>query len=535
MSLTFTDIFCGAGGSSIGLAGAGMELKLAANHWDRAIATHAANFRDAEHLCADVNNYDMRRLPRTDVLWASPICTEISPAGGRRRTRGQLDLLADGPVAAEGFVRTRATFHDVIRATEVHRYTAVLVENVVEVAWDWELFGWWVTGMDLLGYRHQFVSVSSAHVGGAGNGYAPQWRDRLYIVFTRLGVPLPDVAPRPLALCAACGVDVLAVQSWKEQGRRPIGKYRQQYVYVCPSSTCRHAVVEPYVLPAAAAIDWTDLGKRIGDRPRPLAAATVRRIRAGLDLFAGDPAFLAPSGGTWNEDPTPLDWPMRTRLANEKGFEALIAPPFAMNVNHHGDDGRPYPVDAAPLPPRTAKIGDGLVTPPFMTMLRKNATVTSIGEPLATFTTGTDRGGAHHYLTVPPGAFYVKNHGGYAEPRRMAKSVGEPLGTVVANGGHQALVVPYYRTGKAKSTAAPLDTVTARDRFALVDPAVEVDDCRFRMLQPREHLRAQRFPDSYVVTGNRGEQTMQAGNAVSANVAHWLGAQVAAALDGSAA
>ena len=151
MSLTFTDIFCGAGGSSIGLTGAGLELRLAANHWDRAIETHAANFRDAEHLCADVNNYDMRRLPKTDILWASPICTEISPAGGRRRkARGQGDLLEDaGYIAPAAFDRTRATFHDVIRATEVHRYSAVLVENVVE-ATEWELFDWWLGGMQLL-------------------------------------------------------------------------------------------------------------------------------------------------------------------------------------------------------------------------------------------------------------------------------------------------------------------------------------------------------------------------------------------------
>src|SRR6266487_1974443 len=71
MNVTFTDIFCGAGGSSIGLAEAGFELRLAANHWARAIETHSANFTAAEHLCADVNNYDMRRLPRTHVLWAS--------------------------------------------------------------------------------------------------------------------------------------------------------------------------------------------------------------------------------------------------------------------------------------------------------------------------------------------------------------------------------------------------------------------------------------------------------------------------------
>jgi protein gp37 len=54
MSYEFTDIFCGAGGSSSGLAGAGLTLKLAANHWKTAIESHAANFTDAEHLCADV-------------------------------------------------------------------------------------------------------------------------------------------------------------------------------------------------------------------------------------------------------------------------------------------------------------------------------------------------------------------------------------------------------------------------------------------------------------------------------------------------
>jgi DNA (cytosine-5)-methyltransferase 1 len=286
-------------------------------------------------------------------------------------------------------------------------------------------------------------------------------------------------------------------------------------------------VVEPYVLPAAAAIDWADLGSRIGDRRRPLAANTLRRIQTGLDMFAR-PTMLA--------------------------------------VNHD-DDGRPYPADAAPLPARTVKIGDGLACPPmlvpsggtwndtpvmagdpmrtrtardtdalvtpepFITLLRNHQSAAGVDQPLATVTAGGQRGGGHQYLTVPPGAFYVKNYGGQADPRRLAKDVREPLGTVVANGSHHALVVPYYRTGRAKHTGQPLDTVTSHDRFALVAAAVQVEDCRFRMLKPREHLRAQRFPEQYVVHGNQGEQTMQAGNAVSANVAQWLGHRVAQALD----
>jgi DNA (cytosine-5)-methyltransferase 1 len=54
------------------------------------------------------------------------------------------------------------------------------------------------------------------------------------------------------------------------------------------------------------------------------------------------------------------------------------------------------------------------------------------------------------------------------------------------------------------------------------------------MVKPRESLRAQRFPDSYRVLGNLGEQTMQAGNAVSANVAQWIGQRLAAALGAAA-
>jgi DNA (cytosine-5)-methyltransferase 1 len=51
------------------------------------------------------------------------------------------------------------------------------------------------------------------------------------------------------------------------------------------------------------------------------------------------------------------------------------------------------------------------------------------------------------------------------------------------------------------------------------------------MVQPREQLHAQRFPAEYVVHGTKGEQTMQAGNAVPCNVAQWIGQRVAASLN----
>jgi DNA (cytosine-5)-methyltransferase 1 len=113
----------------------------------------------------------------------------------------------------------------------------------------------------------------------------------------------------------------------------------------------------------------------------------------------------------------------------------------------------------------------------------------------------------------------------------MVKHVGEPAPGIVSR-PNVSLVVPYRRSSKPRTTDEPLHTVATHDSAALVEPAYAVEDCHFRMLQPREHLRAQRFHDAYVVHGNKSEQTMQAGNAVACNVAQWLGERIAAALDG---
>jgi DNA (cytosine-5)-methyltransferase 1 len=461
---SWTDFFCGAGGASTGLVQAGFHIATAANHWSVAIDTHGSNHPDTEHLCADINNYDMRRLTPTRFLWASVICTEKSPAGGRKknvRPRGQLDLLeVEGKVDNDAFIRTRACALDVIRASEVHRYDLVVVENVCEFEQDWDLFDWWTAGMGILGYEHRVFSINSAHVGSETNLPAPQWRDRIYVVFARTGVPMPDLVPSPLAYCSECGTDVRAVQSWKNGNT--VGKYRQQYDYRCPNVACRHRVVEPYIRPASEAIDWNDLGTRFGDRRRPLAASTRAKIQRGLTEYAD-----------------------------------LLEP--LLITTTHGKDGGPRAVPArvAPLPTRTTKIGDGFVVPP----------------------------GA-----VPAVGFIHEQRGGGSSYRPLT----HPLGTLSTSRNH-GLVIP-YRKGHARPTGEPILTLVTRDSAGLIlAAAYEVDDCWYRMLQPREQLIAQRFPHLYIVHGTKGEQTMQAGNAVSCNVAQWIGEQVRHALYGLAA
>jgi len=75
--LTVTDQFCGAGGSSLGALAAGLEIRLALNHWQLAIDTHAANFPEVDHVCEDVSAVDPRRYAATDISSPAPSAPTI--------------------------------------------------------------------------------------------------------------------------------------------------------------------------------------------------------------------------------------------------------------------------------------------------------------------------------------------------------------------------------------------------------------------------------------------------------------------------
>jgi DNA (cytosine-5)-methyltransferase 1 len=321
MSLTITDLFCGAGGSGLGAHAAGYQLVMAANHWTKAIETHAANFPDTDHDCADISQVDPRRYPATDVLWASPECTNHSQAKGHKPA--QLDRVPDqwGDVLpADAAERSRATMWDVPRFAEHHGYRAIVVENVVEAA-KWVMFPAWLHAMTCLGYEHELVFLNSMHAPAIAAPRAPQSRDRLYVVFWRKGQRRPDVDPRPAAWCGRCACEVTAVQSWKPRTAAwPTarwGRYRQQYRYICPR--CEE-IVEPYALPAASAIDWALPGQRIGDRKEPLSAKTIARIEAGLRKFR-EPMTFEAAGNTFvrfDADGTPRyvrGWPVSAPTA----------------------------------------------------------------------------------------------------------------------------------------------------------------------------------------------------------------------------
>lgn len=96
MSLTMTDMFCGAGGSSTGATMIpGISVKTALNHWQKALDSHNANHPDTIHVQADIKETDPRYIGNSDILWASPECTNHSVAKGKKRITNQADLFGD--------------------------------------------------------------------------------------------------------------------------------------------------------------------------------------------------------------------------------------------------------------------------------------------------------------------------------------------------------------------------------------------------------------------------------------------------------
>jgi DNA (cytosine-5)-methyltransferase 1 len=502
MSLTITDLFCGAGGSGLGAHAAGFDLRLAANHWAKAIETHAANFPDTEHDCADISQVDPRRYPATDVLWASPECTNHSQAKGRKRTEGQPDLFGE-TLPDEAAERSRATMWDVPRFVEAmllrgRPYRAVVVENVVEAV-KWIPFRAWLSAMECLGYGHQIVSLNSMHAQAIDAPRAPQSRDRLYVVFHRAGQRRPDVSPRPSAWCSSCSRDVSSVQAWKPG--RTVGRYRAQYVYVCPAG---HAV-EPYALPAAAAIDWGMPGQRIGDRVKPLSVKTMARIEAGLRKYSGPQIVGTEARAAM---PRPVSLPKRTQTAQHT--DALVVPYYGASTTASSS--------REPIGALTTRDRYALVVPSGGTW---RETATSDREPFATVTTRETDGVA----------FIAELRGGSSDHRPVT----EPLCTVTASGNHHMLVRHNSSRGDGGEMCTPASeparTMTTTGHQSLVSIEARIEDATFRMLEPHEIQSAMAFTPEYRVLGNRREKVRQLGNGVTPPAAEFLLRAVAASLD----
>lgn len=473
MSLTVTDLFAGFGGASSGaIMVPDVHIQIAANHWSLAVEVHNLNHPTTDHAQVDLHLEDPRFFPKTDILWASPECTAWSQAGGGKHgplsgTLAEPDLFSvldedDLLTTVEDeATRSRLLMFDVLRFIDHHRYAAVIVENVVDIATQakyaraWQA---WQRGLRNLGYSYRVVSLNSMHAQTLGMP-APQSRDRLYIIAWPTGHRAPDLERfiRPKAWCARCATVGDSRQAWKPG--RTVGRYRAQYVYVCASCS---AVVEPGWLPAAAAIDWTMPGTRIGDRVKPLAPKTIARIKAGMARYWA-PFHLEAGGNTYDAadpkhprhgqtDAYYRAWPIEEylRVLHASESKALVVPV-------EGRDGKQARTAGESLRTLTTRAETALAMMPFLAELRGGSDARTALEALGTITAGGN----------PHGLVMTNNH------QNRVRELGEALPTLTT-ANIQALITPSGGTWNedARPTSDPLRALTTREAYGLLQPFI---------------------------------------------------------------
>lgn len=481
------DLFCGAGGTSTGLALAaeqlGLNLKLTAiNHWARAIQTHSTNHPWANHICTGLDGLKPSKVipgGKLDLLVASPECTHHSVARGGKPMDDQ----------------SRASAWHVLHWAQELYVRNILIENVPEFM-EWgplgadkkplkskkgSTFHAFVNALRSLGYRVDHRIINCANFGDATTR-------RRFFLFAQRG------------------------------NRRPVWPEFTHGENLEPDIFGQS--LKPWK-PAKDVIDWNNPGhsiflsqddvKKAGLKiKRPLAENTLRRIAIGIERYWGDWAkpFLVMLYGT--NDVRMVERPLATVTAN--GGHIGLCRPFIIPAAHSSDAHRVRGIDQ-PLSTIVTK-SDHYMVQPLILPQDARGKVRTVDEALPTIATA----GAH--AMIEP---FIVGAGG-SEYAAKPRSCNVPFNTVLTNnrqGVVQPFIVKYYGTGKVTSIDAPLDTVTADDRFGLVKPVMfDIEgekylfDILFRMLAPDELAAAHSFPQDYKFAGTKTEVVRQIGNSV---------------------
>lgn len=201
---------------------------------------------------------------------------------------------------------------------------------------------------------------------------------------------------------------------------------------------------------AAECIDWSLPCPSIFERERPLAEKTLWRIAQGIKRFVLEnpkPFIVSMAHGQvgktgkprWGDGAHSIDKPLGTVTASSTPF-GVVAPSL-VKVNHGGNDARGEALDA----------------------------------PLSTVT-ASRRG---HALIA--GALVQSGYGERKGQSARVLDLGEPMGTIVADGVKQAQVAAflarhYGATGTGANVSAgmdsPVPTLTARDHHSLAAVAL---------------------------------------------------------------
>ena len=387
------DCFAGGGGASVGIEMAlGRPVDIAINHDPQAIRMHKVNHPDTLHLTEDIFKVDLQRYVkgrRVSLMWASPDCTSHSKAKGGQPRKSGLRIL---PWAV--YKHAKAILPDVI-----------IMENVEEIQ-QWgpldenghpikerlgEDYKKFISAMKGLGYIFDSRELVAADYG------APTTRKRWYAIFRR------------------DGKDIVWPEQTHFKDSEPKWKQCGEY------------------------IDWSDLGKSIFARPKPLAEATQKRIANGIRKYILE---------------------SEPYIVQDKRAAAFI-------IQYHGEqkagDARGQLL-SEPIKTIDTSNRYGLVTA-FITKFYKSGIGQGCDEPLHTITTSPG-----HFGLVS--AFLIKYYG---------------------TGGGQELKMP-LATITTKDRFGLVNVILDIDGEAYI-----IKDIFLRMLKPEELKRMQGFPDDYII------------------------------------
>ena len=182
------DLFCGAGGSSLGARQAGASIVCGVDADEIAARAYAANFGQAASRCLRLHEgskpSDLGNIGSIDLLLASPECTHHTCARGSKPRDDESRRTANYVIAFAGSLRPRW----------------VVIENVIHMR-SWHGYEAVIRGLEDLGY-----SVS-AQVLNASDFGVPQNRRRLFLVADLAEEPPAITGTRKRPLAAATIID----------------------------------------------------------------------------------------------------------------------------------------------------------------------------------------------------------------------------------------------------------------------------------------------------------------------------------------
>lgn len=458
----YVDLFAGAGGASSGGARAYRDPDIAINHNPIAIAVHRANHRNTRHYISDIYEVDPLQATGSQpvgILWASPDCRHFSKAkGGAPRSKA-----------------VRSLPWVVVRWVFATRPRLLLMENVEEFQ------AWGPLDDEGKPIKSEMGRTFQAFVACLTTGLAADHPD-MGEIMDCIGQWVPMNA---LVRGLGCNVE------WRERRASNAGSPTirkrlfligrtdgRPIVWTKPK---RHENPKPGQLPwrtAAECIDFSDLGKSLFARKRPLVDNTCRRVAKGFwrhTVMAERPfvlqldeqqlaaASLTEFANASTQRTFSAGEPLRTQVAQIKGGHFALAAAHLTHITHHGDRSG-YPVSESTRTITGANRGEQALVTASMITLRKGSTGSGMDHPVNALTTGS----GHH--AVAACHFEQANGGFYKGDGRAAKV---PLSTILGRGTNQRLasayLVKYYDTGgQWQDMGEPMHTLPTKERMALV-------------------------------------------------------------------